>query len=752
MPSFSRSFDSNTTYSGADMVATFTIRGSKHHKNVVRVLGELQTLSYSLHMQRGSVRNLGNINAIDFTNGPRTIAGSLVFIVFDRHVMRDVMKDMQVKEKNEILPDEMPEFDITVSFANEYGRKSVLRIYGIRLINEGKVMSMNDMFVENTYQYVAKNIETLKPSDEDFDTLHLQINQTVNTPPKDNVSNIIEPLLDSKLEQPDKNNTPPKIPPKITFSIKNKNVTFDIDKKTKNEKLFIYQDGFGIPKYVFDIPIDKWPFTTQLENGFYIAKLEQGKEHLFKIEYSNLATPILFEINAQKVKGRTQNALATTVCYRLVGIKDFVSEPIVNQLFELNHLSCAATYELYVKNSLDKSAIIQFTTKPLSIPSHFDDFSTFLANNNLLSDDIVSALEQAKKSKKDFLEAFYDLFKASNISETMMHIASYYDLCLKEASSNFIFENKWLGIILKPEGGSRFLIYNDLNQTYFCSEEAEGYLTYTLANMHNIALTTYKPRTKLYEEKQRDYLKKRQIFEKEDMLFCQRSEGALPVTSYFDTTLFSAGAYISVEDHVIYGHGDFDMIVVKEDIYIPVAFKYKEKSINLSQQPFFVANKHYYIYLEKEGKSVSKCYSTLFAYVHQNLYMLAPSLDKQIQESIYVALEQKLDFFQTFNFAFSHLINQHISYSSSDYKQLTNLLYKLVFAFDKVFYTLPKEEAFYTIIDGVIIFEEQMTVLIFDKSGNLREKNTCLKINKPESGYIIYFNATKKASVIDFNY
>lgn len=62
-------------------------------------------------------------------------------------------------EGQAFLVDELPPFDVVISLANEYGLRSKLVIYGVRLLNEGQVMSVNDVFTENTYQFMATDIE-----------------------------------------------------------------------------------------------------------------------------------------------------------------------------------------------------------------------------------------------------------------------------------------------------------------------------------------------------------------------------------------------------------------------------------------------------------------------------------------------------------------------------------------------------------------------------------------------------------------
>ena len=154
---------SNESFSGCDMVATILMPKPNSTEKISYVIGELQTISYSIHMDRKPVRSIGNINAKDYVMGPRTIAGSLVFAVFNKHFANKIMKDLAnaVNPGYAFLIDEMPPFDVIISAANEYGLRSKLVIYGIRLVNEGQVMSINDVYTENTYQYVATDIDYL---------------------------------------------------------------------------------------------------------------------------------------------------------------------------------------------------------------------------------------------------------------------------------------------------------------------------------------------------------------------------------------------------------------------------------------------------------------------------------------------------------------------------------------------------------------------------------------------------------------
>lgn len=172
---------SYNSYSGCDMIASARVSSHDGLKNNIYTLGSLQTISISTHQDKNPVRAISNINAKDYTMGQRTIAGSLVFAVFDKHFADQMFKDSIDAAKTGngtiMLPDELPPFDITISYANEYGHTSRMAIYGVRLIEEGLVMSINDIYTENTYRFVATGIE---PLNKDQDVGSIQRNNHIN--------------------------------------------------------------------------------------------------------------------------------------------------------------------------------------------------------------------------------------------------------------------------------------------------------------------------------------------------------------------------------------------------------------------------------------------------------------------------------------------------------------------------------------------------------------------------------------------
>lgn len=146
-----------TSYSGADITATITVPGGE-----TIVLGELLTLSYSIHRENTPVRLVGHSAPVAFVKGSRTIAGSMIFTAFNAYAFYRI-KCMQDNflTGNFPLADQLPEFDISLFFINEYGSMSSMKIMGVSIIDEGGTMSIDDLMTEQTYTYVARAIQPM---------------------------------------------------------------------------------------------------------------------------------------------------------------------------------------------------------------------------------------------------------------------------------------------------------------------------------------------------------------------------------------------------------------------------------------------------------------------------------------------------------------------------------------------------------------------------------------------------------------
>lgn len=101
-----------------------------------------------------------------------TISGSVVFTTFYTHVFNEFLEQTSVRSTGvgdwdrfrwtSYITDQMPPLDISIVFANEYGNISYMSLLGVEFMNEGMVMSIEDLFVEGTAQYIARDIELIR--------------------------------------------------------------------------------------------------------------------------------------------------------------------------------------------------------------------------------------------------------------------------------------------------------------------------------------------------------------------------------------------------------------------------------------------------------------------------------------------------------------------------------------------------------------------------------------------------------------
>jgi hypothetical protein len=106
--------------------------------------------------------------------GPRVVAGTLVFTSFDRYVWYRLYGDygnaMEGTSPGKLIPADMiPAFDITVTALNEYGQAARLTIRGVRVVDEGMVIGVDDMYIEQTHTFVAMDVIPWIPTDVTMD-------------------------------------------------------------------------------------------------------------------------------------------------------------------------------------------------------------------------------------------------------------------------------------------------------------------------------------------------------------------------------------------------------------------------------------------------------------------------------------------------------------------------------------------------------------------------------------------------------
>jgi hypothetical protein len=188
----------NISFSGADAVVTIVLPNigpdsSSTSTGDVIELGELQTLSYSIHRENSPIRTLGHVNPRGFIKGGRTIAGSLIFAVFNEYAFYRIKKYREfLSRKNGFfapLADMLPPFDIVITLFNEYGQYAKMKIYGVTIIDEGQTLSIDDLFIEQTYTFMARGIQPIvkmtqekdsnSTSNPELDARDLQISRNI---------------------------------------------------------------------------------------------------------------------------------------------------------------------------------------------------------------------------------------------------------------------------------------------------------------------------------------------------------------------------------------------------------------------------------------------------------------------------------------------------------------------------------------------------------------------------------------------
>jgi hypothetical protein len=157
-------FGSTNSFSGCD------IRAIVHTDdgNIVTI-GNLSTLTYSVHRERYPVRALGYRYPKGYTAGGVTVAGTMIFAVFDRYALYDIAKqkarlDNGIGEAAYSLQGhQMAPFDVSCIFINELGHQANLNIYGVQFVDESQTMSVNDIYIESSHSYVADDMDVMFP-------------------------------------------------------------------------------------------------------------------------------------------------------------------------------------------------------------------------------------------------------------------------------------------------------------------------------------------------------------------------------------------------------------------------------------------------------------------------------------------------------------------------------------------------------------------------------------------------------------
>lgn len=178
---------------------------------------EMQAVSYSVTREKAPIYTMGSVDPRSYSRNKRGIAGSLIWINFDRHALLNLIRNARgrfVANIEDVLPDFQPDskgflqqatifnsqlvrtsgppvtatidaldntilntvsqeyalaapwysdqilpFDITLTGTNEYGACTAMKIYGVEILNEGSGISIDDAVTEMQATFVARFAE-----------------------------------------------------------------------------------------------------------------------------------------------------------------------------------------------------------------------------------------------------------------------------------------------------------------------------------------------------------------------------------------------------------------------------------------------------------------------------------------------------------------------------------------------------------------------------------------------------------------
>lgn len=145
----------------------------------------IQTLSTQIHTDIQPARALKFKYPKGYSVGQRLIAGSVICTVLDEHPFQEIMEFNNVinyllatndetyefrssiegllgLDDSSSVVDEIPPLNVLISGKNEQGDVVESTIYGLKLINDGFVISSQNMLTEQTFSFVAQDIDLLR--------------------------------------------------------------------------------------------------------------------------------------------------------------------------------------------------------------------------------------------------------------------------------------------------------------------------------------------------------------------------------------------------------------------------------------------------------------------------------------------------------------------------------------------------------------------------------------------------------------
>lgn len=126
------------------------------------VISNLAGVSISTHRDKFPVQTLGRMNPAGFVGSRRTVAGSLLFWLGDISPLTGLLAPAY--QNKLYFADELPPFDLYLTFMNDQGHWASCVVQGITILDEGTVIeqAMAEGIVI-TYSYMAMSSTPITP-------------------------------------------------------------------------------------------------------------------------------------------------------------------------------------------------------------------------------------------------------------------------------------------------------------------------------------------------------------------------------------------------------------------------------------------------------------------------------------------------------------------------------------------------------------------------------------------------------------
>jgi len=160
------------TPSGVQILPVFYI---PDHDPVL--MGTVDTITYSTHRGKAPIRPLGLVNKAGTARGKRTIAGTIIFKIFDGLELKKILATLSDSYFNRSLPDELPPFNvvIVIPYVTDYGEvwggngegptPQIISLIGVEITDQAASVSIDDVETETTLAYTAQDIVDIRGGD-----------------------------------------------------------------------------------------------------------------------------------------------------------------------------------------------------------------------------------------------------------------------------------------------------------------------------------------------------------------------------------------------------------------------------------------------------------------------------------------------------------------------------------------------------------------------------------------------------------